>query len=354
LIDDIPFQPIRHLKDNKSPDWEDWSLYIDPWEGKDWLEIPWFFGEHYFYRRIIQAVDYFNTGVDPFSKQKILGLEKTIDDIQEYSGFLDNLEQDRGVEILRGVILTSLWGNQADLSLWPAGSSANPDQFAQPAQKSYLLADDTNHILKHIRKNELEMARLDILLDNAGFELVTDLGLADSFLRFDFTSAVTLHVKAHPTFVSDVIEADVPHAIDFLSHTNDEHTRALGERLSDYQKSGRLITRSDLFWNSPLAMWELPKELMDEMELPGLIISKGDANYRRLLGDLEWDFTLPFTQVVDYLPTSLVALRTLKAELAVGMDLDQIRETYNQDPDWLVDGKWGVIHFSPAVNKGKL
>jgi hypothetical protein len=128
----------------------------------------------------------------------------------------------------------------------------------------------------------------------------------------------------------------------------------LGERLSDYQKSGRLITRSDLFWNSPLAMWELPKELMDEMELPGLIISKGDANYRRLLGDLEWDFTLPFTQVVDYLPTSLVALRTLKAELAVGMDLDQIRETYNQDPDWLVDGKWGVIHFSPAVNKGKL
>jgi hypothetical protein len=93
-------------------------------------------------------------------------------------------------------------------------------------------------------------------------------------------------------------------------------------------------------------MWKLPQELNEDLSQSDLLISKGDANYRRLLGDLEWDFTLPFEKVVDYLPVPLVALRTLKAELAVGLSLEQIQETYNRDSNWMVDGKWGVVHFS--------
>jgi uncharacterized protein with ATP-grasp and redox domains len=351
LIDDIPYQPIRHLKDKKSPDWDNWSSYIDLWEGTDWLEVPWFFGEHYFYRRIIEAVDYFKTGLDPFATEKRFGLEKTVHDIQAYSDYLDHLEKDRGVEFIRGVFYSSLWGNQADLSLWPAGSVDNPKHLSQESLKAHLLGDDSNQVIREIKKSKQGKSRLDIILDNAGFELVSDLGLADTFLRHGFGSQVVLHVKAHPTFVSDVIKIDVPNAIDFLSHIDDEGTRALGRRLDDYIKNGRLIIRSDFFWNSPQAMWELPKELVCELGQSDLIISKGDANYRRLLGDLEWDFTRPFSQVVDYLPAPLVALRTLKAELAVGMYLEQIQEIYNQDPDWLVDGKWGVIHFSPAAKK---
>ena len=98
-------------------------------------------------------------------------------------------------------------------------------------------------------------------------------------------------------------------------------------------------------------MWELPSDLSQDLSRSDLIISKGDANYRRLLGDRQWDFTLPFHQVVDYLSVPLAALRTLKAELAVGLDLDQIRETYNQDPTWMVDGKWGVVHFASGTTQ---
>jgi hypothetical protein len=49
---------------------------------------------------------------------------------------------------------------------------------------------------------------------------------------------------------------------------------------------------------------------------------------------------------VDFLPVPLVALRTLKAELAVGLDRDQIQEVGNLDPTWMVDGRWGVIHYA--------
>jgi hypothetical protein len=79
-----------------------------------------------------------------------------------------------------------------------------------------------------------------------------------------------------------------------------------------------------------------------------LLISKGDANYRRILGDREWDITLPFHQAVDFLPVPLAAIRTLKAELAVGLEIDQIQQVFNQDPNWMVDGKWGVVHFAPG------
>ena len=66
LQEDIPEDPVRYLKDKGSPDHEDWQGYIKPYLDRDWLTIPWFFAEHYFYRRIMEAVDYFNLRVDPF------------------------------------------------------------------------------------------------------------------------------------------------------------------------------------------------------------------------------------------------------------------------------------------------
>jgi hypothetical protein len=76
-----------------------------------------------------------------------------------------------------------------------------------------------------------------------------------------------------------------------------------------------------------------------------LVISKGDAHYRRLMGDLDWPYTTPFSEIVAYFPAPLVALRTLKAELACGLAPGQAERIAAQDPDWLVDGRWGVVQF---------
>jgi hypothetical protein len=91
----------------------------------------------------------------------------------------------------------------------------------------------------------------------------------------------------------------------------------------------------------------------DLKERCDLAFVKGDANYRRLLGDRMWDFTAPFADVVwVLLPCPVCALRTLKAELGCGMECQAGRESkiarYN---DRLVNGRFGVVHFGDGVPK---
>jgi hypothetical protein len=46
---------------------------------------------------------------------------------------------------------------------------------------------------------------------------------------------------------------------------------------------------------------------------------KGDANYRRLIGDALWPHDTPFAHVLSYFAAPLLALRTLKSEVCVGL-----------------------------------
>ena len=150
LQDEIPKKPIRQLMDEDAPDHESWQKYIQPYLGKNWLAVPWFFVETYFYRRIIEAVDYFNLHQDPFEYQKQQGLEKTIGDTASLAKYLaERLEDPGKVEnVLRDGLFSSLWGNQADLSLWPAGSGSDPRKDSRKSLKEHLLANDINQVLR--------------------------------------------------------------------------------------------------------------------------------------------------------------------------------------------------------------
>jgi hypothetical protein len=114
--------------------------------------------------------------------------------------------------------------------------------------------------------------------------------------------------------------------------------------------AGRLSLHNDWFWNSPLPGWEMPEALRRDLLGAALLISKGDANYRRWLGDRHWPFTTPFGDVVSYAPAPLVALRTLKAEVMAGLTEEKLRWVRKTDPDWLANGSWGVIqYFRPGA-----
>jgi len=93
----------------------------------------------------------------------------------------------------------------------------------------------------------------------------------------------------------------------------------------------------------------MPAHIHQEMSTASLVISKGDANYRRLVGDLYWDPATPFADVVGYFPAPLAALRVLKAEVVVGLPPDKAGEMEQADTDWLINGKWGVIQFLPQA-----
>lgn len=76
-----------------------------------------------------------------------------------------------------------------------------------------------------------------------------------------------------------------------------------------------------------------------------LIISKGDLNYRKLVGDVYWEPTVPFTQAVgNFKPSKLIALRTLKSDITCGFPEGLAEQISQTDPDWLKVGKYAVIN----------
>jgi hypothetical protein len=190
-----------------------------------------------------------------------------------------------------------------------------------------------------------KLDRVDFLLDNAGLELVHDLLLADFLLESGLVRAVRLHAKAHPTFVSDAIGRDFQDTLDFLAQMRDADTQQIAGRLRLAMQMGQLQLREHFFWTSPLNMWEMPDELWWELGEAILVISKGDANYRRLVGDRHWPFDAPLEDIWNYSPTSLLALRVSKSQVMVGLQPGQAGEMDQVDPQWMTDGRWGMVQF---------
>lgn len=349
---EIPGARIRPIRDVQAPDYADWKTFTAPYLDDDWLEVPWFFAEHYFYRRIMDAVSYFQHRKDPFLSQKRKGYRNNRDRIRKYAEGLGERLDDGGLDQgdVRDVLHLSLWGNQGDLSLWPADGGSAPDHEDADSAQEHLLADQSPAITG-LLFGRGRVPRVDVLLDNAGFEFVTDLGLVDLFLTSGLVHQVVLWAKVHPTFVSDLTSWDIGDGIVHLLQDDNAAVKDLGQRLADHLESGRLRIKEDFYWNSPLPLRDLPLPLRKEFSESSLVISKGDANYRRLVGDRHWDFTTPFAAVVDFFPAPLAALRALKAELAVGLDRSAIQRAEKGDSEWMINGRWGVIQWAPGPDE---
>ena len=96
----------------------------------------------------------------------------------------------------------------------------------------------------------------------------------------------------------------------------------------------------------------MPLSLARDLGNASLVIVKGDANYRRLVGDRQWDATTPLEDVVSpWFPAPLAALRTLKAEIAVGLRSGQAEAAAAQDAAWWTSGKYGSIQFVPLRDR---
>jgi hypothetical protein len=93
----------------------------------------------------------------------------------------------------------------------------------------------------------------------------------------------------------------------------------------------------------PYFYTEMPADLRWALGEMDLVIIKGDANYRRLVGDRHWPPTIPFGDLTAYFPASTVALRTFKSELVVGLSPGQAEQAAAEESEWLVNGKRGVI-----------
>lgn len=338
-------QKIEHTIKDQGQDTIDWQRYLQPFLGKSWLEIPWFFAEAYFYRRILEATNYFRNNIDPYAQQKRRGLETSLSTIKELSTRVNQRyksQQENNQTTLKALLHFALWGNRADMSLFPINAEDNHKPEIH-LEQSQILVDDTAEIIEKIAS--LHQARIDFIIDNAGFELFSDLCLVDFLLANNSAKTIYLHLKPYPTFVSDATIQDVINTIQILLDSDNQENNLLANRLRSYITQGRLLCRHNYFWASPLVFWEMPETLRNSFKHSSLIIIKGDANYRRCLGDRQWSFTTAFEDIVCYFPAPLAVLRTLKSEIVVGLKSAQIEKLNNQDPNWLTNGHWGIIQF---------
>ncbi|WP_414543837.1 damage-control phosphatase ARMT1 family protein [Nostoc sp. CCY0012] len=337
---------LSPLKNDTGQDFADWNIYLKPYQGQRWLDVPWFFAETYFYRLILEITHYFRPGIwqfiDPFQLQKTQGLEACLDSTILLCTQLQQWLEQPQSDVISKLLYFDLWGNRVDLSLWSA-SEGDRSRFDIQNQLAHILVNDASQVSKLLISSSVN--RVDFVVDNAGFELVCDLCLVDFLLSSNLVKQVYLHLKPHPTFVSDAMIKDVHDTTSFLTATRHEPVTSFAHRLKEQIASGRLVLSENYFWTSPLAFWQIPDTLKNELAKANLLIVKGDANYRRLLGDRHWQLTDSIADIVCYLPTPMVALRTLKSEVTVGLQSEVVEKVAKSDPDWLTNGQWGVIQF---------
>lgn len=366
--------PLRHLSplpDHMKNDpvavreYNEWQSILSPHVNKNvpdtWLSAPWMVAEFYLYRRLMETLDYFNPDsptfhYDPFAKQKFSGLETSVAMAEPILAQVKDL----GTKNLReGFALSTafaLWGNKMDLSIWPADTKASdaPELFQKvlASANENLLHDDTEALVVYGQKLcDKGGGNVDIVVDNAGFELIMDLLLADYLIDSGIAKTVRFQLKSHPTFVSDALEKDLRQHVQYYCDLDQEkfsNAKMAGERWQTYLNKGMWECNENSFWVQPPPMWEMPQDVRNDLkERCDLAFIKGDANYRRLLGDLEWDFSTPFEDVVGhYFPCPVCALRTLKAEVGCGMEKEKVENAKDTDKNWCTNGRFGVVHFS--------
>jgi hypothetical protein len=335
---EIATESIRPLHE-MAADREFWNALSKPYLGQSWFEVPWYWAEAFLYRRILEATCYFQPGpwhqIDPFDPKKATEWAPNFAPklVEQHLTALPSEPQARFKQALYG----SLWGNRIDLSYEVAvhlvRGGSNGDETAN------LLVDHSDQVWDQLQAQGDQHPIM--IADNAGTELLMDLALVDLLLDQGLVALVDLHLKPQPFFVSDTMPKDITSALQALAAGGRE-AQALQQRLQGYLQARRLRLQTHWFYPTSLFYFQLPADLEAELAAADLVILKGDANYRRLLGDAHWSPTTSFEQITNHFPVPFAALRTLKAEVIAGLQPGQAEHLQQDDPNWLVNGRRGV------------
>ncbi|KZO91817.1 DUF89 domain-containing protein [Calocera viscosa TUFC12733] len=374
--------------------------YLEMQHENTWFTAPWLYAECYLYR-FLRTIFAFSTnwkGFDPFREQKERTFQGSGKGVFDLAGMMHKLEPERdelaknekALEVLFiDMVQMCLWGNAVDLSLLTSldlehlAELQDVGAAAQTARSALILRNDTERLWNHVR--QLKNARLDIVLDNSGFELFTDLVLADFLVTYTpFFSEVVFHPKTLPWFVSDVLPADFSSLLSSLTTPNyfteaptplqAQHLSALATRWRSYvasgvfrlsvppgkaegERMGEVVPEAGVDWWSGPGVYGLMSEsedgraALDALDGSGLAIFKGDLNFRKLTADVAWPPTTPFPTAIGCLAGRfpLLALRTNKADVIVGLPPGLAEELDQREPkrDWRFSGKYAVVMFCP-------
>lgn len=314
-----------------------WQHWLAPYLGQSWDRAPFLVAESYFYRRLLDAVDYFRPGpwfwVDPFAGQKAAELADPA--LPEHLAALDELPALAPDDRLRALLQAAVWGNRADLGF----AAHHPG--AEEASHGSLLIDDSGPALEILRSRSGDV---HLVADNAGRELLADLVLVDDLLHSGWARTVGLHVKPSPYYVSDATTADVVACLTRLAAAGGQSTQ-VAHRIRDAFASGRARLLTSWFYSAPLEFTHMPPDLTDDFTTSELVVFKGDLNFRRIFRDRHWPHTTSGQVAAAYFPASFLVLRTLKSDVALGLDAATVRSLSTDEPGWRTSGNQAVLQL---------
>ncbi|KAL9595309.1 MAG: hypothetical protein Q9219_006531, partial [cf. Caloplaca sp. 3 TL-2023] len=404
-------RPLTPLVDDGRSDVADYNKELSELRAPTWFDVPWLFAECYLYRRMSTffALSTHWKTYDVFARQKMSTFRSSRPAVLELAAKYKELitrirnetqttstpEDAEQAERLLFIEMCEicLWGNATDLSLLTSLTYEDIQKLqgadARKSSEKNILVNqlpEAYQTLKAAQKMHPQGSRrIDIVLDNAGFELFVDLVLAGYLLAAGLATHIVLHPKSIPWFVSDVLPADFASLLNALADPQgfygtlsdgDNHTSKAPQPLSKKEVSelqflfqnwstlhqeGQLVLRPNLFWTGPGSYWRLPKtapSLYKDLQESELVIFKGDLNYRKLTGDAMWPTTVPFSTAIGPMSSGsgirALALRTCKADTVVGLpdgEDERIRSMHGGGGDsgarkWAWSGKWAVVQFS--------
>lgn len=283
----------------------------------------------------------------------ILSVISSINEFAESQPSAEQIE-----DLFCKLLKVNLWGNKNDLSI-SLGQEISTDQKRDPIAEvekfnKNLLVDDTKKIWNCLKSCGTGSI-VDFINDNAGYELLCDLVLADFMLSFDLAKLVRFRIKSIPWFISDAMSHDFTASIEHFKTSECEILKKFGAKLSKHVDAGKLkvVTPPSHYFTGPYEfckMEEIDKELYRSIGEASLAIFKGDLNYRKLLADRNWIPSTSFKETLSgFMPTNLCAMRTVKADLISGISqsvFDQLsREDIDNYSTWMSTGQYGVIQF---------
>ncbi|KAG9347646.1 hypothetical protein JZ751_005218 [Albula glossodonta] len=366
-------KPVLALTDNVV-DTDMWNQYLqrqqalmDDNEPPSWFKSPWLYVECYMYRKIQESL-HLNPPIcdfDVFKEAKTKSFFESQQPImaictylQELNKNMDDLSETQLLEHFLKLLQVSLWGNKCDLSI---SAGQDNSQKASPVDsledlKPFILVDDSNLVWSVLTNGKIPggssklQGRVDIVLDNAGFELVTDLIFADFLVSSGLASKVCFHGKSMPWFVSDTTKEDFHWTIRQTLAANHKWMSKSGAQWQCYLKDGTWSYYDHPFWTLPHEFCDMAADAPDlyaTLQKSDLVFFKGDLNYRKLTSDRDWGHTEPFEKALrGFQPASLCSLRTLKANVQVGLQPGQGENLTAQEPTWMTSGKYAVVQFS--------
>ncbi|KAF2738619.1 DUF89-domain-containing protein [Polyplosphaeria fusca] len=403
---------ITPLPDLGESDVEGYNKELEALGELKWHSAPWLYSECYMYRRISSIFQQTQKwkSYDLFARQKMSTFKSSRPAVLElaarYKEIVTELESKHTIkgaktqeelEQAEQILFVEmaeicLWGNATDLSLLPNMSYEDIQKLqgseARKASEKNIVVNDLDKafkILIEAQKSGKKDRRVDIVLDNAGFELFVDLILAGYMLAAGLATTIVLHPKSIPWYVSDVLPHDFAQLINaladpqsfYMALSDDEkHAGKTATPLTDSEVSnlkflfdhwsqnhaeGQLVLRPNRFWTEGGSFWRLPKtapSLVEDLKESELVIFKGDLNYRKLTADATWPATTPFVDALGPMgPGSgirVLALRTCKADVVVGLpegEDEKLRAMEGGGGDsgarkWAWGGKWAVVQFS--------